>query len=219
MSQSTRTAEEEKLLKALRDRGVSVLTDIKVPYFKDSHEPRYITPDIVIPQLRLVIEVDGSHHTGTAEQVRKDRLRDKTLRQRGYEVQHVSNYLVRNEEELRNFADQIAGEYLQAKGQKRIFSFDPTPVSIARKEAPLPKKRKTKTFARVINKAVYGLKETIVFVLKVILWILVSFCALFILAAIVVFGKWDPLTLGMITIFVFFILIYGAWKLQKHMEK
>lgn len=107
------TPEEIKLANALRERGVKFTTDKRFPYPKLGGTG-FFKPDIVIPRLKLVIEVDGTHHTGTAKQVRADKLRAKTAREEGYETDHVSNYLVNNPEQLREYADQIAGEYLQS---------------------------------------------------------------------------------------------------------
>jgi len=115
------TPEEKKLASTLKDAGIPIDTTKRFWYYsKTEQKKKYIKPDICIPALNLAIEVDGNYHTGTAEQSTTDRLRARTCRKAGYEVQHIHNNLINNPQQLHNLVQNITTEYEHKHGIKTL---------------------------------------------------------------------------------------------------
>jgi len=117
MTDNLPTPEEIALVKALDERGVRWVKDQTFQYSTPSGTVGHITPDIAILELKIIIEVDGGHHVDTADQVRRDYLRDKNIRLQGWEVIRVRNKLINTPSELTNFAEQMAKEFKQETGE------------------------------------------------------------------------------------------------------
>lgn len=101
------TPQEVALARELKRQGVLVETDKLFWYRAKDGRRRSINPDICIPELNLVVEVDGSHHALNHEQQERDIKRDNTIRQNGWIVQHVSNRDIEKPGQREQFAKSI----------------------------------------------------------------------------------------------------------------
>jgi very-short-patch-repair endonuclease len=82
------TASEAQLFEALRGGALGVTFRRQVPLLG-----RYIA-DLLAPELRLVVEVDGGYHV---QRGRADARRDRALARAGYVVVHVEAERVHSE--------------------------------------------------------------------------------------------------------------------------
>ena len=87
-----------------------------IPFYRQKPIGEYIV-DFYAPKVNLVIEIDGSQHLDEDE-VQKDRLRDKYLREQGLEVLRFYNIDIFKNiegvmETIYNFISQRLGDEIQ----------------------------------------------------------------------------------------------------------
>ena len=80
------TKYEELLKWKLEQRGVSVVQQMEL-----SHPWGKIHFDLAIPDWKLIVEVDGSHHVTDPERIAKDKWRRRTAREAGWRMLRFTN--------------------------------------------------------------------------------------------------------------------------------
>lgn len=95
--QYDRTDIEEMLANALQDRGIS---------FLEQHPTRsgFVLDFVIAPN--IVLEADGPCHDGSKNR-RRDRFRDRILKNEGWNVFRLSYQLINNSNLLKNKLDEI----------------------------------------------------------------------------------------------------------------
>lgn len=85
------TEHENKLFKALQDKGINCVQHYK-DYYKDKHGvTRHKTVDIYLPDDNIFIEVDGSHHITKPESIISDFNRDYFSFKKNFFTKHITN--------------------------------------------------------------------------------------------------------------------------------
>lgn len=84
---SDKTTKYEQFLQwHLEKRGVKI-----IPQYKLQHPWGVNSWDLAIPEWKVLIEVDGSHHKSDPEQKRKDKVRMRSAHMCGWRVRHFTN--------------------------------------------------------------------------------------------------------------------------------
>ncbi|MDD5749873.1 MAG: DUF559 domain-containing protein [Patescibacteria group bacterium] len=97
MSNIKSTPQETKLFNSLLEKGV----DAKLQHW-DGH--KHI--DIAILEVKIYIEVDGSHHLTIVQQIEKDFIRDSYSKESGFDTIHIPNSEI--DHNLERIANAIA---------------------------------------------------------------------------------------------------------------
>lgn len=104
------TPQERALKDGLLEAGYEVETDRKFRYKTKKGRTGYIKPDICLPQVNLVIEVDGGYH-GIPERNISDLKRDECIRSHGWEIIRVKNKTIENRHTFKGFIEHILEHY------------------------------------------------------------------------------------------------------------
>lgn len=85
------TEHENRLFKALKERGVNCEQHYKDYYIDKSGVKRYKTIDIYLPEENIFIEVDGMHHITRPESIISDFNRDYFSFKKNFFTKHITN--------------------------------------------------------------------------------------------------------------------------------
>lgn len=94
------TSKENKLAEALKREGIML---------QQQYEHKGKTVDIFIPDAKLVIEVDGSHHLTEPEQILKDFHREFYDELEGIHTLHIPNSFINDEKHFNEVINAIIG--------------------------------------------------------------------------------------------------------------
>lgn len=148
----------QRIINELGKRGIKA-----IPEYSDGHK----CVDIYIPEAKLDIEVDGSHHTRDVEQALRDLLRTKFSLEQGRRTIRIPNSLVYNHPEkvadiIREIVDkdkkkitkQTTLEQVISKENKAEIKKVWKPILVSSNRKPHFSKEKTKVSKKVLVYAI-----------------------------------------------------------------